>query len=231
MSLCCCSESGAAAPPQQMQQADERLVPAKSNLAARLGAGPLVLDGGFSTHCEHLGADLSIGRLWSARLIYESPDTVKQAHRDFLAAGADIIGTASYQGTVRGFMDAGKSKQEAQQLLARSVELAREARDAFWTEAQRAQQAQEPAGEHVKEHVKEPEGEHVKEHGKEPAGEHVKEHATSGTPAGRLERGPPLVAACIGPYGGYLNDGSEYSGSYGAISRIPKPRHQLPHDF
>ena len=116
--------------------------PALSGLAARLAAGgPLVLDGGFSTHCEHLGADLSVGRLWSARLIHDSPALVQQVHTDFLAAGADIVGTASYQGTVRGFVEAGKSRAEAEQLLRRSVELARNARDAFWASQSAADKA------------------------------------------------------------------------------------------
>mgnify|MGYP006166951513 CR=1 FL=1 len=41
-----------------------------------LDSPPLVLDGGFSTQCEALGADLSIGKLWSARLINDDPDLV-----------------------------------------------------------------------------------------------------------------------------------------------------------
>ena len=56
-------------------------------LAARLAHGELVvMDGGFSTHCESKGEDLTIGKLWSARLIRDNPATIAAVHTDFLAA-------------------------------------------------------------------------------------------------------------------------------------------------
>jgi len=57
----------------------------------------LCLDGGLSTTFENLGADLSQGSLWSARLIRDNPDLIVRVHQSFLDAGADIIGSATYQ--------------------------------------------------------------------------------------------------------------------------------------
>ena len=105
------------------------------DLRARLAANEqLVLDGGFSTHCEALGADLSIGKLWSARLIDDDPDLICRVHRDFMDAGADIVSTASYQATMRGLVESGRSPVEARATLERSVALAVATRDAWWAE-------------------------------------------------------------------------------------------------
>jgi homocysteine S-methyltransferase len=104
-----------------------------TTLRARLAANELlVLDGGFSTHCEALGADLSIGKLWSARLIDDDPDLICRVHRDFMDAGADIISTASYQASIRGLVRSGKSRAEARATLESSVALAVATRDAWW---------------------------------------------------------------------------------------------------
>ncbi len=111
-----------------------------------------------------------MGKLWSARLIADDPALVAAVHTDFLAAGADIIGTATYQGTIRGFVDEGKTPEQAAELMKRAVAIALSARDAFWD---------------------------------------------SLSPEAQRARSKPLVGACIGPYGGYLADGSEYSGAYG----------------
>ncbi len=88
--------------------------------------GVAILDGGLATTLEARGADLS-GGLWSARVLRERPDLVREAHAAFLRAGADVIITASYQASFDGFQQAGVSEQETVALLRRSVELAREA--------------------------------------------------------------------------------------------------------
>ena len=99
-----------------------------------LDSPPLVLDGGFSTQCEALGADLSIGKLWSARLINDDPDLVARVHRSFLDNGADLVSTASYQATLRGLVAAGSTPSAAAATLRRSVEIAVTVRDAWWSE-------------------------------------------------------------------------------------------------
>jgi homocysteine S-methyltransferase len=88
----------------------------------------LVLDGGLSTHLERLGADLS-DDLWSARLLLEQPELIRQAHADYFAAGADVAITASYQATFEGFRRRGLSAAQAEALIRQSVKLAGQARD------------------------------------------------------------------------------------------------------
>lgn len=93
----------------------------------------IVLDGGLATELERRGRRLS-DALWSARVLMDDPDLVRQLHADYLAAGADCIVTASYQATVEGFVREGASEPEALGLLRRSVEIALEARERFWQE-------------------------------------------------------------------------------------------------
>ena len=91
-------------------------------LATKLERGPVVIDGGLATELETLGHDIS-GRLWSARLLRDSPADIEAVHRAFFEAGADVAISASYQATFEGF------GADAEQLLRRSVELAGRARD------------------------------------------------------------------------------------------------------
>jgi homocysteine S-methyltransferase len=93
-----------------------------------LGGRPLVLDGGLSTYLADLGHDLS-DHLWSARLIFDAPAAIVEAHLAFLGAGADVITTASYQATEQGFARRGIDRHGFRTALRRSVELAREACD------------------------------------------------------------------------------------------------------
>jgi len=97
--------------------------------------GYLVLDGGLATELEARGYDLN-DALWSARVLAEEPEAIRQVHLDYLRAGADVIITASYQATIPGFMARGMAEAEAVALLQRSVALARSARDEFWAVAE-----------------------------------------------------------------------------------------------
>lgn len=89
----------------------------------------VILDGGLATELEARGHDLS-DRLWSARLLLTDPDAIEAVHRAYYAAGAQVATTASYQATVPGFVAAGYRPEEALAAIARSVVLARRARDA-----------------------------------------------------------------------------------------------------
>ena len=101
-------------------------------LAALLKQYPvLVLDGALATELERRGCDLR-DPLWSAKVLIEAPQLIRQVHYDYFAAGADVAITASYQASVPGFQRRGLSKAEAEALLQRSVQLAMEARAAFW---------------------------------------------------------------------------------------------------
>ncbi|WP_017600250.1 homocysteine S-methyltransferase, partial [Nocardiopsis lucentensis] len=94
------------------------------------GERPLVLDGGLATRLESYGRDLG-GGLWSARLLAEEPELVRRVHADYFEAGADVAIAAGYQATVEAFVARGTGRTRGRELVVRSVELAREARDAF----------------------------------------------------------------------------------------------------
>ncbi len=76
----------------------------------------MLLDGGLATELEARGHDLS-STLWSARLLVDDPRAIVDAHQAYFDAGAKIATTASYQAPL--------------ELIGRSVELARQARDRY----------------------------------------------------------------------------------------------------
>ena len=105
------------------------IAPTKNPLARwSEGAGLGVVDGGLATELERRGHDLS-SSLWSARLLADDPGAIEAVHVAYLEAGADVIVSASYQATIRGFCAHGYSDDDARQLLCRSVEIACRARD------------------------------------------------------------------------------------------------------
>jgi homocysteine S-methyltransferase len=93
-------------------------------------ATALVLDGGMASELEFLGADIS-GPLWSAHVLEESPDKIAAVHRAYLEAGADVLLTASYQISRKGYREFGLDNGRADAALLRSVEIACETRDEF----------------------------------------------------------------------------------------------------
>lgn len=90
----------------------------------------LILDGAMATELERKGCDLN-DSLWSAKILMEQPNLIKQVHTDYFAAGADCAITASYQSTIEGFAARGVSRAEALRLIQKSVHIAAEARDEF----------------------------------------------------------------------------------------------------
>ncbi|QDY84746.1 homocysteine S-methyltransferase [Paenibacillus polymyxa] len=93
----------------------------------------IVLDGAMATELERYGHDLN-DSLWSAKILYEHPDSIKRVHRDYFEAGADCAITASYQATVEGYVQRGLSENEALKLIQSSVQIAVQARDEFWAD-------------------------------------------------------------------------------------------------
>lgn len=91
----------------------------------------IVLDGAMATELERKGCDLN-DSLWSAKILMEEPDLIKQIHTDYFAAGADCAITASYQSTFEGFAARGLSEAKARRLIEMSVSIAAVARDEFW---------------------------------------------------------------------------------------------------
>lgn len=94
--------------------------------------GFAMLDGGLATEMEARGADLD-HFLWSARMLAKSPELVGSVHYDYLAAGADIVATATYQASFGGFARAGFDHRQAAALMLLAVDLAVEARALFWS--------------------------------------------------------------------------------------------------
>ncbi|WP_232073826.1 homocysteine S-methyltransferase [Mycobacterium stomatepiae] len=88
----------------------------------------LISDGGLATELEARGHDLS-DPLWSARLLSDAPQEIAAVHAAYFRAGATIATTASYQASFEGFAAHGFDRERAVELLRRSVELARAARD------------------------------------------------------------------------------------------------------
>ncbi|KAK6164647.1 hypothetical protein DH2020_001511 [Rehmannia glutinosa] len=104
---------------------------AMSDFLSQCG-GVAVIDGGLATELERHGADLH-DPLWSAKCLLTSPHLIRTVHLDYLEAGADIIITASYQATIQGFENKGYSLEESENLLRKSVEIAREARELYYS--------------------------------------------------------------------------------------------------
>lgn len=105
--------------------------------------GVFILDGGIATALEARGCDL-MDELWSAKVLLEAPDLIREVHFDYLLAGADCIATASYQATLPGFQNRGLTETAGRDLLRLSLRLALDARDRFWEDGSRRENRLEP---------------------------------------------------------------------------------------
>ena len=95
-----------------------------------LNAGrTVILDGGLGTELERRGHQ-NLGRLWSSALVETNPSALREVHRDFLTAGADVIATATYQASMPTLIECGHDRQSAAQVLRAAVQLVIEERDA-----------------------------------------------------------------------------------------------------
>lgn len=91
----------------------------------------IILDGALATELERKGCNIN-DSLWSAKVLAENPEVIKEVHYDYFKSGADCAITSSYQATVEGFIKRGFSDLEARKLIKKSVEIAVEARNEFW---------------------------------------------------------------------------------------------------
>lgn len=92
-----------------------------------LAGRPLVVDGAMSTALEALGCDLN-DRLWSAKVLLEAPEKIREVHRQYFRSGANIAITATYQASVAGFAERGLTPEASAEVMRLAVALAREAR-------------------------------------------------------------------------------------------------------
>jgi len=87
----------------------------------------IILDGGLATELEARGYRLD-DALWSASLLMDDPDAIRDVHLSYLAAGADVITTATYQATFEGFEKKGLHAEASRALMQKAVDCALEAR-------------------------------------------------------------------------------------------------------
>jgi homocysteine S-methyltransferase len=93
----------------------------------------MIIDGAMATELENHGCHLN-DRLWSAKILMDNPELIKQVHTDYFKAGADCAITASYQATIEGYREKGLTEDEAVDLIKKSVQIATMARDEFWAD-------------------------------------------------------------------------------------------------
>lgn len=92
---------------------------------------------------EALGYDIS-GKLWSAKYLLEKSEVIQELHETYVAAGADLITTSSYQATLPGLVEAGLTEKAAEQIIALTVRLAKAARDKVWGALDETEKAKRP---------------------------------------------------------------------------------------
>ena len=90
----------------------------------------IIMDGGLATELERMGHDLR-HPLWSAKVLMTDPQDIIQVHKSFMASGADMIASTSYQLSFPGCAQIGLSKAETVDLIRRSIALAAQARSEF----------------------------------------------------------------------------------------------------
>ncbi|CAG8553996.1 7266_t:CDS:2 [Ambispora leptoticha] len=95
---------------------------------------PLIMDGGMATELQSTHGKTISTHLYSSEYLYKDPNAIRTVHLSYLRAGADICLTCSYQAWVAGFIKIGFSEDQAKGLMIRSIQLAIEARDTFWSE-------------------------------------------------------------------------------------------------
>ena len=99
-----------------------------ADLAAHLKRGKVVvLDGAMGTELERLGAPMH-SAVWCAKALEDHPDLVREVHRSYIEAGADVITTNTYA-SPRHSLAPGGLADRVEEWNARAVTLAREARD------------------------------------------------------------------------------------------------------
>ena len=85
---------------------------------------PILLDGATGTELNRRGVDTGLP-LWSANALLNAPDVLRQVHRDYLAAGAEVITANTFRTHRRTLARAGLGDR-ARELTHLAVNIARE---------------------------------------------------------------------------------------------------------
>jgi S-methylmethionine-dependent homocysteine/selenocysteine methylase len=90
----------------------------------------ILLDGGMGTELRARGVEVPdhITSIWSAKALMDAPEAVLQIHRDYIAAGADVITVNNYTVT-RPILSRENLEDRFEELTLRAADLARRARD------------------------------------------------------------------------------------------------------
>ena len=87
----------------------------------------VIMDGGTGTEISRRGVALDSSRSWSARANIASPDMVRDIHRDYILAGAEIIITNTFS-TSRATLATDGLSEQTEAINKQSVRLAMDAR-------------------------------------------------------------------------------------------------------
>ena len=96
-------------------------------LAARL---PLIVDGAMATELEKRGVDTA-NALWSAMALLDRPEAIRDVHRSYFEAGANIAVTDTYQANIPAFERLGLRHADAERLIALAASEALAAREDY----------------------------------------------------------------------------------------------------
>ena len=92
------------------------------------GSGaPIIVDGGMGTELEKSGVPMD-DKVWSGRSVLSHPETVRQIHEKFIAAGAEVIITNTFA-TARHMLEPGGLGDQVKAINLSAVKLAQQARD------------------------------------------------------------------------------------------------------
>jgi homocysteine S-methyltransferase len=102
---------------------------------AMMSSRIMILDGAMGTELKAHGATVADYRssAWSALALVHDPDTVKQLHRDYMEAGADVVTANNYAVVPRLLARVGM-EDRLEELTRTACRLARAARDEFGRE-------------------------------------------------------------------------------------------------
>ena len=104
------------------------------SLQEKLDAGKIVIiDGGTGTEISRRGVTLETGRSWSANANIAFPDLVRDIHRDYILAGAELITTNTFS-TSRDILQREGLSEQTDHINKQSVTLAMDARKRYAAE-------------------------------------------------------------------------------------------------